>query len=147
MKLNVTKVGVNGRYAILYSFCVIILFCAVYFCCTFPGLKNKLNWEEKWIGKLLILNPLHHICCSIFDVIQECFKDECYFFALLNQIIVFAIYSLTANSCMHSSDRLGSTHYLIQSYKERCHNCVVVSNSVVYHLSALVFFFVFYVTK
>ena len=45
-----------------------------------PNLINKLNYQDKWVFKKLIITPLDK-CVPFFDAFQSCFKNKYRFFA------------------------------------------------------------------
>ena len=112
-----------------------------------PNLINKLNYQDKWFFKKLIIAPLDK-CVPFFDAFQSCFKNKYRFFAGL-----YFLYRAMAVAVLTLKWRLATRliyqqaffllivfiHCVCQPYKKRRYNildgCIFILLAVINSLT------------
>ena len=112
-----------------------------------PNLINKLNYQDKWFFKKLIIAPLDK-CVPFFDAFQSCFKNKYRFFAglyFLYRAMAVALITLRwqlATRLIYQQAfflLIVFIHCVCQPYKKRKYNildgCIFVLLAVINSLS------------
>jgi len=95
-----------------------------------PNLLNKMNYQDKWICKHLIIAPMDK-CVPFFDAFQSCFKNEYRWFAglyflyraMVSIVLTFTWQLTTRLICQQGLFlTIALVHCICQPYQDRRYN-------------------------